>query len=353
MLLLIVTMECSSESNSVTGKRSERKQHTGNYADWIITRNLQDGETELPEVKFNQSTMWLFMGQQERGEDKGRLHYQAFVQFHDKKTLQQAKAAIGWGTSTHLEKRFGTVDQACEYVSKDETRVEGTEFKHGLVQPRIAGMNPRKYYLMQKMNQGCSLRSLRDDKIAQDLVFDKLPASECFNGSPSTKRKIFIIWGEGGCGKSVLAKAICKKLGLLYNYTTYVKDDPDWWQEYQGEEVVYIPEFEGLMRYAEFKKLIDNSEYKLRVKGGHATSNIKYIICCSNKHPEQWYPNKAFLAGHLKPEYKRRIKYSWNMQRREEQIAFGREILQIIHDLEEATGSQDEDQVIHDLCNEL
>ena len=67
MLLLIVTMECSSESNSVTGKRSERKQHTGNYADWIITRNLQDGETELPEVKFNQFTMWLFMGQQERG----------------------------------------------------------------------------------------------------------------------------------------------------------------------------------------------------------------------------------------------------------------------------------------------
>ena len=53
----------------------------------------------------------------------------------------------------------------------------------------------------------------------------------------------------------------------------YVKDDPDWWQECQGEEVIYIPEFEGLMKYVEFKKLVDKSNYKLRVKGGHATSN--------------------------------------------------------------------------------
>ena len=86
-----------------------------------MTRNLQDGEDKLPDIYFDDSVMWLMMGQVESGDDTPREHYQAFVQFIEKKILHQAKAALKLGPSTHLERRWGTVQEAVKYVHKDET----------------------------------------------------------------------------------------------------------------------------------------------------------------------------------------------------------------------------------------
>jgi len=109
-------MACSADSSESEGDACK-----GNYTDWNITRNLQDGEDKLPDIHFDDSVIWLTMGQVERGDDTSRKHYQVFVQFIEKKTLQRAKAALKLGPSTHLERRWGTVQEAVKYVHKDET----------------------------------------------------------------------------------------------------------------------------------------------------------------------------------------------------------------------------------------
>jgi len=43
-----------------------------------------------------------------------------------------------------------------------------------IVQPRIKGMDQRKY-LLQKMNEGCLLQSLMNDKIAGDYIAALVP----------------------------------------------------------------------------------------------------------------------------------------------------------------------------------
>lgn len=88
------------------------------------------------EPVFDPDVMQYMNYQQEKAPDTGRLHWQIFVQFKDRKRIKWMKAHFG--NSAHFEKVV--VDNgASEYCLKDETSVEGTRREFGTKRPNSGG----------------------------------------------------------------------------------------------------------------------------------------------------------------------------------------------------------------------
>lgn len=62
--------------------------------------------------------------QQEKCPDTGRLHYQGFAMLTSPKRLNAIKNILGSDT-VHVEKNKGTPQQAWDYCTKEDTRVDG------------------------------------------------------------------------------------------------------------------------------------------------------------------------------------------------------------------------------------
>lgn len=64
--------------------------------------------------------VWQF----ERGDNTGRLHVQAYVEFKAPVRIAGVKSLFG-NTSIHCEKRMASAQQARDYCMKEDSRVEG------------------------------------------------------------------------------------------------------------------------------------------------------------------------------------------------------------------------------------
>ncbi len=88
---------------------------------WCITsfntEGFKDRIEAQPKIKY---AVW----QLERCPDTGRLHVQAYVEWKAGIRLAAAKRQIG-DAQAHLEVRRGTREQARDYCTKEESRVEG------------------------------------------------------------------------------------------------------------------------------------------------------------------------------------------------------------------------------------
>jgi len=310
----------------------EPKGAKGNYTDYVWTKFLKEGVC-IP--KFQEETMWYMTYQIERSPTTGQLHYQGFTQFREKVTLTQAKMLMAMGKELHLEVRRGTCIEAMTYCQKKDSRFSTSYFESGFFLNRMRGLNPRHYYYGQMIAQGYDNLDLIADPNCSEIAHSKIPLQFVYTEVPyDGQRHCIVIWGPGGSGKSQLAKSVARVMEENLDMEVYTKDDDKWWPEYKAQEIVIINEFDGMMSYTAFKRLIDKSALKLEVKGAHVMSNIKYVIICSNKCPDMWYKTAVDHTGELKPAFRRRVQNSYYLGEMSHQKAVGDAILAKVKDME-------------------
>ena len=86
---------------------------------WMFTLNNPSGDSDNPQIFLEGCKYAIY--QLERG-DSGTTHYQGYVQFKTHKTLFGLKKI---NPRCHWEQRNGSHQQAVDYCSKEDTRVEG------------------------------------------------------------------------------------------------------------------------------------------------------------------------------------------------------------------------------------
>jgi len=95
-----------------------------------------------------------------------------------------------------------------------------------------------------------------------------------------------ILWGPTGTGKT----------RSVYDFhdhdSVYKHDGGDWFDGYQGQEVVLFDDFSG----SDFKltyllKLCDRYPMRVPVKGDFVHFRPKVIYFTSNVDPDEWYKN--------------------------------------------------------------
>lgn len=233
------------------------------YRDWMFTSF--DEELHLPEDEVEYSIY-----QREKCPTSGKLHWQGFVRFVNRKRFTQVKKLLG--KETHIE-YARSVEKSIEYCSKNDTRVDT---------PIEIGVRPKK---MSKLNVVDMLKSRTCLEIVKDQPnlwrsYRQLQALQADLTSPrkSMTTGIFLS-GETGKGKSRICGLIAEYVGQEDVY--WATSDAQWFDGYNGQKMVIIDEVRE-MKPGVILRLVDRYPTRMPVKGGFCQWKPTWIFLTSN-----------------------------------------------------------------------
>lgn len=238
---------------------------------WILTMPAHSWGPPLLPVACS----WI-RGQLERG-DGGYLHWQVVVYFKSKASLRAVKGSFP--EETHGELTRGP--EAEEYVWKEDTRVEGTQFELG-VKPfdRSSGVDWERVWELAKtgdllgipaqirVSSYSSLRRIRSDHAVATAM----------------ERVCNVYWGDTGTGKSHRAWSEAGMGAYPKNPTT------KFWDGYLEHTNVVIDEFRGGISISHLLRWLDKYPVFVETKGGQVPLSANCIWITSNLEPSAWYP---------------------------------------------------------------
>lgn len=225
-------------------------------------------------------------GQREIG-DGGFEHWQVFVQFNRNVRLQACKDLTSSPTG-HWEPTRSKAAE--EYVWKEDTRVDGSQFELGR----------RPLQRNKKADWGQILADAKRGHF-EDIPADVLircysqisRISKDYMVPAAIERTVKVYWGSTGAGKSRLA---WEQAGL----GAYPKDpSTKWWDGYRDQEHVVIDEFRGRIAVEHLLRWFDRYPVCVETKGGAVVLRSHTIWITSNLSPDAWYPdldNETLLA---------------------------------------------------------
>jgi len=269
-----------------------RTMSRGNRS-WMFTINNPSKPIDDPRkwvcVKY---CIW----QKEVGEN-GTPHLQGVVFFGAAIRLSTLKNK--YHPTAHWEPRRGSIDEAIEYCSKEDTRVEGP-WEFG-TRPK-PGQRNDLLELQKDLDDGLSMKEVSSNHFHPYLKYSRSIQGYRRLHQNSRTQKTFVgcIYGETGVGKS---KLMAEKFPDAY----WKSCGNQWWDDYDFQEVVIIDEYYGWLPYAYLLRLLDRYPMTVETKGGTVNFNPKQIWICSNNNPLDWYK----WNDKMKPEpLERRIDFS-------------------------------------------
>ena len=221
------------------------------------------------------SCAWL-RGQLELGEG-GFLHWQVLVAFAKKKSLPAIRGLFG---PHHAE--LSRSEAATDYVWKEETRVDGTQFEFGA--------KPIRRNASSDWDDIWTLATQGDiDGIpAQIRVqhYRTIRAISADYANPTAmERRCLVYWGPTGTGKS---RTAWEEAGV----GAYPKDPrTKWWCGYRNHENVVIDEYRGTIDVSHLLRWLDRYPVLVEVKGGSVVLKATKFWITSNLDPRLWYPD--------------------------------------------------------------
>lgn len=242
---------------------------------WCFTLNNPTDADEWQVEGIAAVSDYLVVGI-ETGES-GTKHFQGFVVFASKKSLNQCKQFL---TRAHWEVRRGTMQQAADYCKKDG------DFKEWGTLPvsRADAMKGMWKQMIDWAEEG------RLDEIKEEYPAMYLRYLEKFRSLARPERAILPEltnewwYGPTGTGKS-------RKLWTDYP-VHYAKQLNKWWDGYDGEEVVAIEEWcpRNECTASLLKIWADRYPFPAEIKGGKLNRiRPKKIIVLSNYSPDQCF----------------------------------------------------------------
>lgn len=234
----------------------------------------------------------------EKGEKTGNLHFQGYVQFENGKTLSAVKK-IDFFKRAHLEVARASLVKNKDYILKQNPDVYyefGTPIKQGKrndiddLKALIMGTDinydeilldyTHLVYKYEKLIR--QLLSLRTKKKARSYYK---------NYKKETPKKVMVLWGEPGSGKT---KYVYEKHEIDDIYKLQIGDgSPNslWFDDYNQEKILLLDDFYGSVKYSYMLRLLDIYPLRVQRKGGFENIYFTHIYITSNKPPEDWYPN--------------------------------------------------------------
>ena len=264
-----------------------------------------------PEAKFweNPNTLehiQYIKLQEEKGHGETAYeHYQVYICLKERKRLTWLKKHIH--PTAHWEKKRGTVAEAIDYVSKEDTRVpDGIQFEYG-ERPK-----EQTEAASEAAQQAAEARRIREKEEVQEQaqdILDKInkgqfipwreipvdiqmksgflmaynKATRDMVGPERPDLKIITIIGPPGCGKSY---AIAK---LFPTAGRWMKGNNGNWFSNTKSEVMVFEEFSGQIDLQSMLKYLDPYPLALEVKGGTEPAMYRLVIITSNTPIDAWY----------------------------------------------------------------
>lgn len=216
-------------------------------------------------------------GQKEMGGTTNYEHWQVMFILAAKATLVRAKQILAV-QSAHIELTRSAAAE--DYVWKEDTRIEGTQFELG-TKPHRRNSKADWEDIWKKAKEGLVEQIQPDVRIQHYRTLRTIRAD--YARPEPMERVCFVFWGATGTGKS-------RRAWDEATFEAYPKDPrTKWWDGYQGQENVVIDEFRGAIDIAHMLRWLDRYPVLVEIKGASVPLKAKKIWITSNLPVEQWY----------------------------------------------------------------
>jgi len=237
---------------------------------------------------WNNDNIRYMVYQKEMCPETKREHFQGYIELFKPQKLSWLKKLCN---EVHWEPRRGTREQARAYCMKEESRLE-PPVESG---KWIKGQGERSdlSVVADSILSGISVKEVAYEHPVEFMKFSKgiRALREMYeNDHPKLRYplKVIVLIGKAGAGKS---QFVWKETnGMMNTYKLdHDNDGQPWWDGYEGQDILWIDEFYGGIKYSTFLKITDVYPLRLPIKGGHTYANWTKIYITSNKPPCEWY----------------------------------------------------------------
>lgn len=238
---------------------------------WLLTIPHHDWVPHLP-----QGVSWI-RGQLERGTDTEYLHWQICMALSKKNSLSYVKNIFG--STCHAE--LSRSEAATEYVWKELTRVDGTQFELGA---RAIKRNDSADWerVWQSATTGDFMAIPADIRVHHYRTLRAISAD--YARPIPMERTCHVFIGPTGTGKS---RTAWEQAGL----EAYVKDpNSKFWCGYSGQRHVVIDEFRGRIDVSHLLRWLDRYPVNVEIKGSSVPLFANTFWITTNLDVELWYP---------------------------------------------------------------
>lgn len=259
---------------------------------WCFTANNYTPEL-LERIRGSVVEMSSFLCfQPERGET-GTPHLQGFIHFTNPRALGGLTRLFGRGV--HFESMRGTIDQAIEYCSKEDSRDSDAGFayeEHG-IKPVGQGLRTDILRLANMVQEGKRMRDVADEAPDVYVKFHRGLAalSSLYQEKRSEPPAVYWFWGPTGTGKTRAAYGEAETSGAV----PYFKMSTNkWWDGYEGQSHVIIDDYRcDFSTFAELLRLLDRYPMKVETKGGTVEFVATHIYITTPKTPVDTWATRS------------------------------------------------------------
>jgi len=225
---------------------------------------------------------WI-RGQLELSNETQYLHWQLLVCFTKKVRLAGVKSVFGDGVHCELARS----EAAADYVWKEDTRVDGTQFELG--QRPFKRNSDADWDRIKDLAKRGRLDDLPSSVFVQHYRSLRTIAAD-FATPLAIERTITVFWGPTGVGKS---RRAWEQAGLdAYPKCPLSK----FWDGYRGQPTVVIDEFRGGINISHILRWFDRYPVLVDIKGSSTVLQAQTIWVTSNLHPREWYADLDALT---------------------------------------------------------
>ncbi len=199
-------------------------------------------------------------------------HWQSYIELKIPMRFAAIKKLYSDNT-IHIESRIGTRDQAREYCKKDNKFTEFGKWIKGqghrtdldLIVEKLKNGTKLSEIMITHPKTYCQYRNGLKD-IESAITGKQIPKFR--------KVEVVLITGPTGCGKTKYAmeKSTYKIQG------SHLK----WWQDYDGDKVICIDEYNNNIPIDEMLALLDGYKLRLNIKGTHTYANWDKVFITTN-----------------------------------------------------------------------
>lgn len=239
--------------------------------------------------------------QREICPETGREHWQGYLELTSRQRLQGAKRVLR-DPAAHLEPRKGTATQASEYAQKEDTRKEGTSpVEVGHRSSVTQGQRTDLLAVKALLDKGATEAEIADEEFSTWAKYYRAIERYKRIQQPvrNFKTDLYVLAGETGVGKSRMCSEVYPD--------AYWKPRGNWWDGYDGQEVVIIDDFYGWLPWDLLLRLTDRYPLTVETKGGSVNFVAKTVVITSNQDYSQWYKEAIDKA----PLERRMTRYEW------------------------------------------
>lgn len=234
----------------------------------------------------------MLKGQLECSNETSYLHWQVFACFCKKVRLTAVKSVFG--AQCHAE--LSNSKAAEDYVWKEDTRVEGTQFCLG--EKPLNRNSAADWKIIKEKAKSGLLDEVEPDIYIRYYRTLKEIARDHMVRPPDLANVCGVwIWGPPGVGKSQRARDLYEN--------AYLKPCNKWWDGYQNHANVIIDDLDKNHEVLghHIKIWADRYAFIAETKGGAMTIRPKKIVITSNYCIEDIFVKDAVLAEAIKRRF--------------------------------------------------